>query len=234
MRITWIGHDCFLLDPSPLRRAQGGQDGNSSGPGPRIITDPYQHGAYDGGVKYLPIADPADVVTVSHAHPDHNFAKGVRGRPEVLSAPGRHSLRGVEILGVPAFHDAVGGRQRGAVVLFRIVLDGVAVVHLGDLGHLPDAGIVSALSPVDVLLLPVGGRPFTVSVEEAGRVMELFSPRLTIPMHYKTAGVDFPVAPVDDFLQGRKGVTRSSSSSVEVTADGGPSGILVLAARNLL
>ncbi len=217
MRVTWIGHSCFLLEGSGLR----------------ILTDPYQHGAYDGGVRYLPVADAADVVTVSHSHPDHHSAAGVPGKPQVISTPGKHAVRGVEIMGVPAFHDAAGGKQRGAVVLFRIVLEGVAVVHLGDLGHLPDAGIVSALSPVNVLLLPVGGRPYTVSVEEAGQVMELFSPRLAIPMHYKTAGIDFPFAPVDDFLRGRAGVTRSASSSVEVTADGGPSGILVLAARNL-
>jgi L-ascorbate metabolism protein UlaG (beta-lactamase superfamily) len=220
MRITWIGHSCFLLDPS-------------TGSGPRVLTDPYQHGAYDGGVRYLPVAESAEIVTVSHSHPDHDHAAGVPGTPTVISTPGNRWERGVDILGVPAFHDAAGGRQRGAVVVFRIVLGGVAVVHLGDLGHLPDAGMISALSPVDVLLLPVGGRPFTVSVEEAGRVMELFSPRLAIPMHYKTAGVDFPVAPVDDFLRGRAGVTRSASSSVEVDADGGPSGILVLAARNL-
>jgi len=218
MKITWLGHSCFLLE--------------GAGGGPRVLTDPYEHGAFGGGVRYLPITDPADVVTVSHSHPDHNFVRGVPGRHTAVLTSGSHRAGGVEILGVPAFHDAARGARRGGIVLFRIVLDGVASVHLGDLGHLLEERTVKALSPVDVLLLPVGGN-FTVGPEEAGKVAESLSPRLVIPMHFKTPGVDFAIAPVDDFLQPRKDVTRSPLSSVEVFAGAVPPGVIVLTAKNL-
>jgi L-ascorbate metabolism protein UlaG (beta-lactamase superfamily) len=220
VRITWIGHSCFLLE------GEGGKGRV------RVITDPYQHGAYGGGVRYLPVTDPADAVTVSHSHPDHSFAGGIPGDPVVISTPGRHSLPGVEVLGVPAFHDDALGKKRGQVVLFRILLDRVAVVHLGDLGHLPDDATVKALAPVDVLLLPVGGT-FTVGPREAGEVMRLLSPRLTIPMHFSTPGVDFPIAPVDDFLRGRSDLLPPSGCRTVVSEGAVPGGVLVLDARNL-
>ncbi len=207
MKVTYLGHSCFLLEGSP----------GAGAPAVRVLTDPYQHGAYDGGVKYRPLDREADVVTVSHAHPDHSFASGVPGKPVVVSAAGEHRAGGVAIRGVAAFHDEARGSKRGKVVAFRFELDGWATVHLGDLGHLPDPAMVSALSPVDLLLLPVGGT-FTLGPEEAGRAMELLSPRVTIPMHYKTAGVDFPILPVEEFLRGREGVARLASSTLDLAA----------------
>lgn len=220
MRITWIGHSCFLLEGA-----------GSEGPA-RVLTDPFEHGAYGGGVRYLPVTDPADVITVSHAHPDHSFASGVPGKHLVVSAAGKHLARGVEITGVPAFHDTEGGRLRGRVVLFRVVLDGVAVAHLGDLGHPLGPEAVQALSPVDVLLLPVGGN-FTIGPKEAKGVAEALAPRLVIPMHFLTPGVDFAIAPVEEFLRGRKDVVRSPLSSVEVGPGSPLSGVLVLTPKNL-
>ena len=54
MKIKWLGHASFLI---------------TSESGLRIITDPYQTG---GELKYQPVTEVADIVTVSHDHFDHN------------------------------------------------------------------------------------------------------------------------------------------------------------------
>ena len=58
-------------------------------------------------------------------------------------------------------------------------------------------------------------------------------PVLVIPMHFKTEGADFPIAPVDDFLSGRKEVLWEGESEVEVTAGNLPEGVMVLNPANL-
>ena len=65
MKIQYLGHSSFLI---------------TSGSGTKIVTDPYVPGAYDGAVKYGSLKEPADVVTVSHDHPDHAGAQNVPGR----------------------------------------------------------------------------------------------------------------------------------------------------------
>jgi L-ascorbate metabolism protein UlaG (beta-lactamase superfamily) len=217
MKIKYVGHACFLV---------------TTGGGTRIITDPYESGSYDGAVKYRPVDDAADIALVSHGHPDHNHVAGVPGSPRVVDEPGKTAARDVSILGVPCWHDTSGGSERGANIIFRIEADGLSVCHLGDLGHPLDTGTADSLLPVDVLLLPVGGF-FTVGNEQADGIMGALSPKLVIPMHYRTAGVDFPIAPVEDFLEGRDGVRYGEGSEVEFLQDDLPGGILVLEPANL-
>lgn len=212
MRIKYIGHSCFLIE---------------SADGTRIVTDPYEPGCFDGALKYKPVSEDGDIVLVSHDHADHNWFSGVGGNPEVVSEAGGRTVKGVEILGVPSYHDTSQGSERGSNILFRFTVDGLAVCHLGDLGHTLKDDSAAQLKPVDILLMPVGGF-FTIGREEADAIIDALSPRLVIPMHFKTDGVDFPIAPVGDFIAGREGVTISGGSEVVLTVDDFPGGMLVL------
>ena len=212
MRIKYIAHSCFLIE---------------TGAGIRILTDPYEPGAYDGAVKYSPVSEKADIVLVSHDHADHNWVAGVTGDPVVLNRPGSETINDVQILGVPSYHDTTRGSERGENVVFRVLAEGMSVCHLGDLGHPLDEESAAVIRPVDVLLLPVGGT-FAIDAKVAGQVRETLSPKLTIPMHFKTDGVDFPIDPVDSYLVGLDDVTRDGSSELEFSADGVPGGTIVL------
>ncbi len=212
MQIKFIGHSCFLL---------------TSEDGTRILTDPYEHAAYDGAVKYRPVDEEAEIVLVTHGHPDHNYTADVRGEPEIISSIGAQTVAGIDIMGVPSFHDTSKGSERGSNIIFKAVIDGISVCHLGDLGHIISEETAGRIKPVDVLFMPVGGF-FTIGKEESDSIIQALEPDLVIPMHFKTAGADFPIAPVDDFLEGRQNVTRDGSSEVELAGDGLPSGILVL------
>jgi len=198
VKIRWLGHSSFLLE------SQGGT---------KIVTDPF-----DGSVGYKMPKIEADIVTVSHDHYDHNYAEGVQGDPEVVKTVGEWTISGVGIKSIPAFHDEVKGAKRGPILIFMFEIDGLRICHLGDLGHLLSKAQEEQIGSPDVLLIPVGGT-FTLDAEGAAAVMNQLSPKLTIPMHFKTPAVSMPIDPVDEFLEKAGSGERLESTTLEVTPE---------------
>lgn len=196
MKLKWLGHACFLI---------------TSETGLRIITDPYNVG---GGINYSPIAEAADIVTVSHAHDDHNNISVVRGKPDVITGSGAKSAKGVQFKGVATYHDESQGKQRGTNTVFCFSVDGIKLCHLGDLGHRLSREQIAELENVDILLVPVGGF-FTIDANVASQVCDDLKPKVIVPMHYKTPKCDFPIAGVEDFVTGKQNVKRLDSSEAE-------------------
>jgi L-ascorbate metabolism protein UlaG (beta-lactamase superfamily) len=185
MNIKWFGHASFGIT---------GSDGIC------IITDPYESGSFDNALKYPPIKDKADIVTVSHQHADHNAVDSIDGKPEVIDKTGSQTVKDIEFVGIPTFHDTDEGAERGENIIFVFTLDGIKMAHLGDLGHIPDDEILKTLRSVDILFIPVGGH-FTIGPEEAKDIVEQIKPGIVIPMHYKTEKCDFPIQPISEFTK---------------------------------
>jgi len=131
---------------------------------------------------------------------------------------GTAQAKGIGFQGIPSFHDESGGKQRGKNIIFCFAVDGVKICHLGDLGHTLSDQQSVAVGVVDVLLVPVGGT-YTIDAAAATAVCDSLRPRVVFPMHYQTDKCDFPIAGVDDFLQGKPDVRRLDSSDVELKAD---------------
>jgi L-ascorbate metabolism protein UlaG (beta-lactamase superfamily) len=195
MKIKWLGHAAFLI---------------TSGGGLKILTDPY---APDEKLRYGEIAEPADIVTVSHDHFDHGNVSAVPGSPAVVRD--NAESWGIRFHAVRTYHDAARGEQRGSNTIFCFEVDGVKLCHLGDLGH--QLTEEQAAEVGTVLLVPVGGF-FTIDAAVASQVCDRLKPRVIIPMHFKTDKCDFPISSVDDFLQGKKNVIRPEASQVEFQA----------------
>jgi L-ascorbate metabolism protein UlaG (beta-lactamase superfamily) len=194
MKIKWLGHASFLI---------------TSDEGLRIITDPYSVG---GGINYGKIKEAADIVIVSHGHGDHSNTAAVKRNPEVITSS--KTAKGIDFKGTSSHHDENRGSQRGPNTTFCFTVDGIRVCHLGDLGHHLDSGQIAEIGEVDILLIPVGGF-FTIDANLATQVCDKLNPKVIIPMHYKTAKCDYPIAGVEDFLKGRMNVRRLDSSEVE-------------------
>lgn len=188
MRIEWKGHASFLL---------------TGAKGVRILTDPF-----DPSVGYPVPKVEVDVVTVSHQHYDHNCTEMLPGKPVVIEGAGEHRAAGVEIKGVATHHDPEQGQLRGNNTVFIMLLDGLRICHLGDLGHRLSPGQAAEIGPVDILCVPVGG-VYTVDAKEAYDVVQQLRPALVLPMHYKLdARVQLPITPVDPFLKLFPGVEK--------------------------
>jgi L-ascorbate metabolism protein UlaG (beta-lactamase superfamily) len=201
MKIKYYGHAAFLI---------------TSDEGTKIITDPYEPGAFGGQLSYGKIKDQADIVLTSHDHADHNYTKDLPGTPQVVKERGSKTLKGISMKGISTYHDPSKGSERGANTIFTFKINNIQVCHLGDLGHLLEDKELAEIGPVDILLIPVGGF-FTIDPKEATRVAEQIKPRILIPMHFKTAKCGFPVAPVEDFLKGKANIKRPKTS--EATFD---------------
>jgi L-ascorbate metabolism protein UlaG (beta-lactamase superfamily) len=200
MKIKWLGHASFLI---------------TSEDGLRVITDPYSVG---GGISYGKIQESADIVTVSHRHGDHSNVAAVKGKPEILNTPGKKSVRGIDFQGITSYHDDSGGRHRGENIIFCFTLDGTKVCHLGDLGHQLSNSQISEIDKVDILLIPIGGH-FTIDASGAGMICSRLNPGVVIPMHYRTARCEYPIAGVEDFIKGKKNVRQLDSAEVEFKRD---------------
>lgn len=144
-----------------------------------VVADPYDKSLV--GLTFPKVE--ADIVTVSHDHPDHNHVSAVGGSPFVVTGPGEYEIKGISIIGVSVFHDDVGGQKRGKNTIYRMEVDGVSIVHLGDLGHVLTTDQVDALDGVDVLFVPVGGE-YTIDAVGAKSVVGDIEPAIVIPMHY--------------------------------------------------
>jgi L-ascorbate metabolism protein UlaG (beta-lactamase superfamily) len=182
MKIFWLGHSCFYLQSSK---------------GISLLTDPF-----DDEVGYRLPRVKADIVVVSHDHHDHNNVGIIKGNPEVVRGPGRHSIQGIDFWGIETWHDQKRGRLRGSNTVFRFALDGVRICHLGDLGHILEEKEVRAIGPIDLLFVPIGGI-YTLDAKDAWTVVGQLHPRIVIPMHYLTPAISFELDGVEEFLRGR-------------------------------
>lgn len=183
MEIKFLGHSSFRI----------------KGKKAILVTDPYDSSV---GLKMAPVS--ADIITVSHQHQDHNNTSAVRGtsrkkEPFIISGPGEYEILGVSVFGVPSFHDSAGGKKRGENTIYVINLDGMRLVHLGDLGHKLEEEQVEEVNGADLLFIPVGGT-YTIGPKVAVEVIGQIQPKIVIPMHYKLPDLTFALLPVDEFL----------------------------------
>ena len=128
-------------------------------------------------------------------------------------------MRGIEISGIEVFHDESSGAERGKNTIFKMKIDGMNVVHLGDLGHALSEGDVKDIGSVDVLFVPVGGY-FTIDAAAAEAITKTLNPKVVVPMHYKTEKCGFPIASVDEYTKNK--AVKKTDGEFEVTKENLP------------
>ena len=202
MDIAWLGQACFKL----------------KGKQAAVVIDPFDPEFV--GLK-LPKDLSADVVLSSHSHQDHNNLSSVAGEPMQFSGPGEYEVKGVVITGISSYHDNSQGSERGLNTIFNVYMDGLNIVHLGDLGQdsLTEEQ-VAQIGEVDILLIPVGG-VYTINGKIASYIVSQLEPKIVIPMHYKQslpadAGKIEDLEGVEPFLKemGTEGITGEAKLTI--------------------
>jgi L-ascorbate metabolism protein UlaG (beta-lactamase superfamily) len=221
LTIRWLGQSFFLITTSA---------------GTRIAFDPHAIDQYG-----RPTVE-ADLVLVTHPHPDHmrlesitNRAKakvieGIKTMPPVAEGgpprtnwnPVEETFKDVKVRSVGTYHDMMQGLQRGKNTVFILDVDGLKMVFLGDLGHLLSEDQVKQIGPVDVLFIPIGG-VYTLNGSQAKEVVAQLQPkRYVIPMHYGTRVFD-DLLPPDEFLDGQKNIQRMlTTNELTISTDVAP------------
>ncbi len=171
MELTWYGRTCVRMRSKDAV----------------VLADAYQSivGPTGRGVT-------ADIVTFSH--PDDAplpKAKGKLSRDGstvlatsvedafCLDGPGEYEVKDVLITGVKTWRDDHKGANHGRNICFIVELDGVHVIHLGDIGHLLTEDKLTDIGSVDVACIPVGGR---LSAAQAAELVAQLDAKVVVPM----------------------------------------------------
>jgi L-ascorbate metabolism protein UlaG (beta-lactamase superfamily) len=171
MELTWYGRTCVRMRSKDAV----------------VVADAYQAivGPTGRGIT-------GDIVTYSH--PDEAPLTKARGRMSrdgstvipgsleeafCLDGPGEYEVKDVLITGVRTFRDEHRGQDRGRNIAFVVELDGVHVIHLGDIGHVLTEDKLTEIGAVDVVCIPIGG---TLSANKAAELVAQLDAKVVVPM----------------------------------------------------
>ena len=200
VEVRFVGHATTLLDLGGIR----------------VLTDPFLRSRLGPLDRHGPLPDPtelrADVVVISHGHPDH-FDQGsleaLPGRPLFVVPRGLGpatrrrraanvievdegqavDIDGLEIGAVPARHWISPGAPRARPLGYVIKSSTARVYFAGDTGRFPS--MRAAVGGVDIALLPVWTwgphlGPGHLGPRSAAEVTAELRPRVVIPIHWGT------------------------------------------------
>ena len=178
MNLTWYGHACL--------RVEGRTD---DGRRVSVVTDPYTPET----AGYAPVPEAPDIVVTSSVTDDyHDRADLVPGPHvhvnalEIADGGGSRDVEGLRIDAVEAaeadLHPS-GHPDRCAMYAFR--LDGLRIVHMGDVGNPLSGRQMEFLRGTDVLLALAGGFP-TIALDDLKTAIRETRPRIVVPMHFRT------------------------------------------------
>jgi len=209
MKLTWYGQAAFLIE------AESGY---------RIICDPYNPEL----LGFPPIDDACDVVITSSANDDahcrHDLVPGEHiwlNALELAEAGGSRVVAGLEVQAIEAMemlnHPMHDPEQNA---MYRFVVDGLHVAHMGDIGNPLSERQLAFLQGVDVLLALAGGEP-VVTLDELMRVIARTEPGLVVPMHFRTGLSRQPgLLPVGEFIalakQASMNIVEADVSTVSI------------------
>ncbi|MBR1797503.1 MAG: MBL fold metallo-hydrolase [Clostridiales bacterium] len=202
MKIIYLGHSCFKFEKN----------------GFAMIIDPYKTGSVPG---YAPLKETANQVISSHKHADHFGLNEVKLSVTRADTPFMVSF-------IESYHDDKEGALRGFNNVIIVDVDGLSIVHMGDIGCELTDEQVERIRGCDVLLIPVGGF-YTIDAEQAKRYVELIDPSIAIPMHYRGDGFGYDeIGTVEAFTEL---FDKTEEIGSELTLEGKPEGHKVIVMR---
>ena len=175
MQIQYYGHSCFKITTKPGGRAT--EDIT-------IFFDPF---GKELGIR--PPQGQADIVFVSHQHFDHNNTSAIKGDPVIIETPGEYAVKGINVVGVEAFHDNENGAIKGRSTIFILEAEELKICHLGDLGCDLTGKQLEEIDGVDILFIPIGGN-YTIDGKKAAELVRKIEPAIVIPMHFNVKKKD--------------------------------------------
>jgi len=130
---------------------------------------------------------------VGREHGNHNNVGLAKGSPVVLRGlkEGRDdwnqiniTFRDVLIYNVPIHQRTApgyGASFKGSAFVFE--MDGLCILHSGDVSEPFNEDQLQLIGHIDVLLQTIGG-VYTIGPEGAKKVIEQLKPKVVVPMHY--------------------------------------------------
>ncbi len=193
MEIKWIGNTSFLIKNSI---------------GKRILLDPMQIYPYIEKYDLKP-----DIITFSHTHTNEIINKFIDKDCIIVNSPCSFSNDFINLEGYETFKDDLNGFKRGENIIYFLNIDGFKICHLGSLGHRLDNDLLSKLSDLDFLFIPIGGH-FCLDGFSAARLAINLKPKYIIPMCFKNSSEYFYLDGPHKFLSSIKNIISYNCNSI--------------------
>ncbi|AFA49959.1 MBL fold metallo-hydrolase [Acetobacterium woodii] len=147
-----------------------------------IYVDPFAGEGYDL---------PADIVLISHEHPDHNQLSLIQQkagcvvlRPETILVDGIYgsqTIHGISVQAVPAYNI---GHDKNKCVGYVVTVDDIKIYASGDTSTTDYMKDVLSHEKIDYAFLPIDGF-YNMNPEEAAQCAKIIGATHTIPIHMK-------------------------------------------------
>ncbi len=174
MRLTYFGHCAFRWETLG---------------GITVMADPYRNQVdrYWFSRQFPDVH--CDLGLITHAHFDHDAADRLPELASVLRMPGEFSADDLHVRGVRDLHSGASRLRNFPNVMFRLEVNGVSYLHIGDnRADWPD-DVAGAVGDVDVLLVTVDDSVHLLTYDEVDSLVQRLEPRVVIPMHYFIPGL---------------------------------------------
>ncbi len=170
MHISWLGQTCVKLQTK------------NADEDVVIMID-----AYRPEIGEFPRSFSSQIALYSHGE---DGAVTVSQDPFVLSTLGECEIKNCLVYSYP-FDDKV---------IFKIVAEGIIIVHLGQITKKLDNALLEKIGDPDILFVPVGGGKSYLSSEDAASVVTTIEPRIVIPMGFQ-CDTEPKAMTVNDFIK---------------------------------
>ncbi len=171
VQLEYIGHSSTLI---------------TAPDGTRIISDPYGS-ERPQGLAVFPAGMTADVITISHFHPDHASLSGITGpngsKPKILQAPESYQAGQVKITGLASDHGEIAGKPQGDNTVFVFEIGDVKIVHMGAAGVVSQPEVLAAMDGADAVMVDFHG-DVVHPHKEMLKQLEGLNVGVIIPGHY--------------------------------------------------
>ncbi|MGY8991936.1 MAG: MBL fold metallo-hydrolase [Rhodospirillales bacterium] len=166
-RITFVGHSTMMVE-SPQ--------------GVSVATD------YNG---FNQLTTWPDIVTMNNSHITH-YTEVIDPRVKFVlrgwdpkGGVAKHDIqvKDMRVYNVPTNFEVVEGRKANQNSIFIIEAAQLCFAHVGHLHHVLTDNQTLKVGRIDVLFLPIDGA-YTMSYQDAAKVIAKVRPKLVIPMHF--------------------------------------------------
>ena len=184
MIIRWLGESCFLIQVSNGRR---------------VLLDPLNL-----TINKISSLNPS-IITLSHDYLNiDKSSMPILKNCNTVNTLGVYKFYDILVTGYQGYHDNLYGIKRGENIIYSTEIEGIKLCHLGHIGHNLSIDLISTLSDIDILFIPIGGH-FTINSPQALDIIDIIKPKYIIPMYYRNSNcTKFLDSPKDFFINSKK------------------------------
>lgn len=133
------------------------------------------------------VAKSGDIVVQTHS-----YDSPVADSKICIDQPGEYEVSDISIIGVAA-RAHMDEPDKKTATIYKFIAHDISVVVLGHVFEEITEDELEELGHVDVLIIPVGNKGYTLDGKGAKKVIKSIEPKLVIPTHYADKDLKFEV-----------------------------------------